>query len=58
MKIGKFPSIANGKALVDGYTEGMIKTIFDTKTGELLGAHLIGEEVTELIQGYVIARTI
>ncbi|MCC8415904.1 MAG: dihydrolipoyl dehydrogenase [Rickettsia endosymbiont of Gnoriste bilineata] len=57
VKIGKFPSIANGKALVDGYTEGMIKTIFDTKTGELLGAHLIGEEVTELIQGYVIART-
>ncbi|WP_250311846.1 dihydrolipoyl dehydrogenase [Rickettsia endosymbiont of Oedothorax gibbosus] len=57
VKIGKFPSIANGKALVDGCTEGMIKTIFDTKTGELLGAHLIGEEVTELIQGYVIART-
>ncbi|MCC8483788.1 MAG: dihydrolipoyl dehydrogenase [Rickettsia endosymbiont of Labidopullus appendiculatus] len=57
VKIGKFPSIANGKALVDGCTEGMIKTIFDTKTGELLGAHLIGEEVTELVQGYVIART-
>jgi dihydrolipoamide dehydrogenase len=57
VKIGKFPSIANGKALVDGCTEGMIKTIFDVKTGELLGAHLIGEEVTELIQGYVIART-
>ncbi|WP_341751781.1 MULTISPECIES: dihydrolipoyl dehydrogenase [unclassified Candidatus Tisiphia] len=57
VKIGRFPSIANGKALVDGCTEGMIKTIFDVKTGELLGAHLIGEEVTELIQGYVIART-
>ncbi|WP_341760831.1 dihydrolipoyl dehydrogenase [Candidatus Tisiphia endosymbiont of Thecophora atra] len=57
VKIGRFPSIANGKALVDGYNEGMIKTIFDIKTGELLGAHLIGEEVTELIQGYVITRT-
>ncbi|BFD46416.1 MAG: dihydrolipoyl dehydrogenase [Rickettsia endosymbiont of Sergentomyia squamirostris] len=57
VRIGRFPSIANGKALVDGYNEGMIKTIFDVKTGELLGAHLIGEEVTELIQGYVIART-
>ncbi|MFP3034745.1 MAG: FAD-dependent oxidoreductase, partial [Candidatus Tisiphia sp.] len=57
VKIGRFPSIANGKVLVDGYNEGMIKTIFDIKTGELLGAHLIGEEVTELIQGYVITRT-
>ncbi len=57
VKIGKFPSIANGKALIDGYNEGMVKTIFDAKTGELLGAHLIGEEVTELIQGYVIAKT-
>ncbi|WP_341757272.1 MULTISPECIES: dihydrolipoyl dehydrogenase [unclassified Candidatus Tisiphia] len=57
VKIGRFPSIANGKALVDGCTEGMIKTIFDVKTGELLGAHLIGKEVTELIQGYVIAKT-
>lgn len=57
IRIGKFPAIANGKALVDGHSEGMIKTIFDVKTGELLGAHLIGEEVTELIQGYVIAKT-
>ncbi|MCC8417042.1 MAG: dihydrolipoyl dehydrogenase [Rickettsia endosymbiont of Bryobia graminum] len=57
IRIGKFPSIANGKALVDGYNEGIIKTIFDVKTGELLGAHLIGEEVTELIQGYVITKT-
>jgi dihydrolipoamide dehydrogenase len=57
IKVGKFPSIANGKALVDGYNEGIIKTIFDVKTGELLGAHLIGEEVTELIQGYVITKT-
>lgn len=57
VKVGRFPVIANGKALVDGYNEGMIKTIFDAKTGELLGAHLIGEEVTELVQGYVIAKT-
>jgi dihydrolipoamide dehydrogenase len=57
IRVGKFPSIANGKALVDGGGEGIIKTIFDAKTGELLGAHLIGEEVTELIQGYVIAKT-
>lgn len=57
IKVGKFPSIANGKALVDGSSEGIIKTIFDAKTGELLGAHLIGEDVTELIQGYVISKT-
>ena len=57
VKMGKFPAIANGKALVDGYSDGMIKTIFDAKTGELLGAHLIGEEVTELVHGYVIAKT-
>ncbi len=56
VRVGKFPSIANGKALVDGYNEGIIKTIFDAKTGELLGAHLLGEEVTELIHGYVIAK--
>ncbi|XVN42409.1 MAG: dihydrolipoyl dehydrogenase [Candidatus Rickettsia vulgarisii] len=57
IKVGKFPSVANGKALVNGSSEGIIKTIFDAKTGELLGAHLIGEEVTELIQGYVISKT-
>jgi len=57
LKIGRFPFMANGKALVGGENEGMIKTIFDAKTGELLGAHLIGAEVTELIQGYVIAKT-
>lgn len=57
LKIGRFPFMANGKALVGGESEGMIKTIFDAKTGELLGAHLIGAEVTELIQGYVIAKT-
>ncbi len=57
IKVGRFSASANGKALVDGYSEGIIKTIFDSKTGELLGAHLIGEEVTELIQGYVITKT-
>ena len=58
LKIGKFPFIANGKALVSGDSEGLIKTIFDAKTGELLGAHLIGSEVTELIQGYVISKNL
>lgn len=56
LKIGKFPFMANGKALVIGEPEGFIKTIFDAATGELLGAHLIGSEVTELIQGYVICK--
>ncbi|WP_370323272.1 dihydrolipoyl dehydrogenase [Henriciella pelagia] len=56
VKVGKFPFIGNGKAIALGAGEGMIKTIFDEKTGELLGAHMIGAEVTELIQGYVIAR--
>lgn len=55
LKIGNFPFQANGKALALGEPEGMIKTIFDQKTGELLGAHMIGTEVTELIQGYAIA---
>jgi dihydrolipoamide dehydrogenase len=57
IKVGRFPFIGNGKAIALGETEGMIKTIFDAKTGELLGAHMIGAEVTELIQGYVIGRT-
>ena len=48
----------NGKAIALGETEGMIKTVFDEKTGELLGAHMVGAEVTELIQGYVVARTL
>lgn len=56
IKVGKFPFYANGKALIIGDSEGMIKTIFDAKTGELLGAHMIGSDVTELIQGYVIAK--
>ncbi|MES2967519.1 MAG: dihydrolipoyl dehydrogenase [Pseudomonadota bacterium] len=58
IKVGKFPFIGNGKAIALGEAEGFIKTIFDAKTGELLGAHMIGAEVTELIQGYVIGRTL
>ncbi len=57
VKVGKFPFIGNGKAIALGEPEGMVKTVFDAKTGELLGAHMIGAEVTELIQGYVLART-
>lgn len=56
VKIGKFPFMGNGKAIALGEAEGFIKTVFDVKTGELLGAHMIGAEVTELIQGYVVAR--
>ena len=58
VKVGKFPFIGNGKAIALGEAEGLIKTIFDEKTGELLGAHMIGAEVTELIQGYVIGRAL
>ncbi|MGQ0527479.1 MAG: dihydrolipoyl dehydrogenase [Alphaproteobacteria bacterium] len=58
VKVGRFPFIGNGKAIALGEPEGLVKTIFDEKTGELLGAHMIGAEVTELIQGYVIARTL
>ena len=58
VKIGHFPFIANGKAIAMGEPEGMVKTVFDSKTGELLGAHMIGAEVTELIQGYTIAKTL
>jgi dihydrolipoamide dehydrogenase len=57
IRVGRFPYIGNGKAIALGEPEGMIKTIFDAKTGELLGAHMIGAEVTELIQGYGIAKT-
>jgi dihydrolipoamide dehydrogenase len=57
VKVGRFPFIGNGKAIALGEPEGMVKTVFDAKTGELLGAHMVGAEVTELIQGYVIART-
>jgi dihydrolipoamide dehydrogenase len=58
VKIGHFPAIGNGKAIALGEPEGMVKTVFDGKTGELLGAHMIGAEVTELIQGYTIAKTL
>jgi len=58
VRVGRFPYLGNGKAIALGETEGMIKTVFDTKTGELLGAHMIGAEVTELIQGYGIAKTL
>jgi len=56
IKVGRFPFIGNGKAIALGEPEGLVKTIFDAKTGELLGAHMIGAEVTELIQGYVVGR--
>ncbi|MBL4863979.1 MAG: dihydrolipoyl dehydrogenase, partial [Rhodobiaceae bacterium] len=56
VKVGRFSFIGNGKAIALGEEEGLIKTVFDAKTGELLGAHMIGAEVTELIQGYTIAR--
>jgi dihydrolipoamide dehydrogenase len=58
VRVGRFPYIGNGKAIALGEPEGMIKTVFDAKTGELLGAHMIGAEVTELIQGYTIAKTL
>jgi dihydrolipoamide dehydrogenase len=58
IRVGRFPFIGNGKAIALGDPEGMIKTIFDAKTGELLGAHMVGPEVTEMIQGYVVGRTL
>jgi dihydrolipoamide dehydrogenase len=58
VKVGRFPFAANGKALAVGDTEGLVKTVFDAATGELLGAHMFGHEVTELIQGYVVARNL
>lgn len=57
VKVGNFPFIGNGKAIALGEAEGFIKTVFDAKTGELLGAHMIGAEVTELIQGYTVGKT-
>src|SRR6056297_1131205 len=56
IKVGRFPFIGNGKAIALGEAEGMVKTVFDARTGELLGAHMVGAEVTELIQGYVVGR--
>ncbi len=58
VRVGNFPFIGNGKAVALGEPEGMVKTVFDKKTGELLGAHMVGAEVTELIQGYAVARTL
>jgi dihydrolipoamide dehydrogenase len=57
VKVGKFPFIGNGKAIALGEAEGFVKTVFDAKTGELLGAHMVGAEVTELIQGYAVGKT-
>ena len=57
VKVGRFPFMGNGKAIALGEPEGLVKTVFDAKTGELLGAHMIGAEVTEMIQGYVVARS-
>jgi dihydrolipoamide dehydrogenase len=58
VKVGTFPFVGNGKAIALGEPEGLVKTVFDEKTGELLGAHMVGAEVTELIQGYGIAKTL
>jgi len=58
IRVGKFPFIGNGKAIALGEPEGLVKTIFDKKTGQLLGAHMVGAEVTELIQGFVIAMNL
>jgi dihydrolipoamide dehydrogenase len=57
VKVGNFPFIGNGKAIALGEVEGFVKTVFDAKTGELLGAHMVGAEVTELIQGYTVGKT-
>jgi dihydrolipoamide dehydrogenase len=58
VKAGTFPFIGNGKAIALGEAEGFVKTVFDAKTGELLGAHMIGAEVTEMIQGFVVGKTL
>ena len=57
IKVGRFPFIGNGKAIALGEPEGLVKTVFDARTGELLGAHMVGAEVTEMIQGFTLART-
>ena len=57
VKVGRFPFIGNGKAIALGEAEGFVKTVFDAKTGELLGAHMVGAEVTELIQGFTVGKT-
>ena len=58
VRVGRFPYAGNGKAIALGETDGLVKTIFDADTGELLGAHLVGAEVTELIQGFVVAMNL
>ncbi|TAL03900.1 MAG: dihydrolipoyl dehydrogenase [Rhodospirillaceae bacterium] len=58
VRVGRYPFMANGKAIALGDTNGFVKTVFDKKTGELLGAHMIGPEVTEMIQGYAVAKTL
>jgi dihydrolipoamide dehydrogenase len=58
LRVGRFPFVANGKAVAVGETEGFVKTVFDAGTGELLGAHLFGPEVTELVHGFAVARTL
>jgi dihydrolipoamide dehydrogenase len=58
VKVGRFPFVGNGKAIALGEDQGMVKTVFDAKTGQLLGAHMVGAEVTELIQGFVIAMNL
>ena len=58
MRVGRFPFIGNGKAIAMGEPEGMVKVVFDAGSGELLGAHMIGAEVTEMIQGYAVAKTL
>ena len=58
VKVGRFPFIGNGKAVALGEPDGLVKTVFDEKTGQLLGAHMVGAEVTELIQGYVVAMNL
>ena len=58
VKVGKFPFIGNGKAIALGEDQGMVKVVFDKKTGQLLGAHMVGAEVTELIQGFVVAMNL
>ena len=58
LKVGRFPFVGNGKAIALGEPDGLVKTIFDAKTGKLLGAHMVGAEVTELIQGFVVAMNL
>ncbi len=58
VKVGRFPFVGNGKAIALGEDQGLIKTVFDAKTGELLGAHMVGAEVTELIQGFMVGKVL